>query len=133
MQEIAIKGDAFRKEEVIHALINIGGHNPYDFTGEREDCYYVLNRDGIIEEVSNPNERHASLFTLDQFRENFLQFGELVRKCDEVFIITDVRWLSKIGTMCYDAMQVASLDCFYFSDKDQEFGKYLSDCIVKQL
>lgn len=132
MKEIAIKGDAFRKEEVIHALINIGGHNPYGFTGEREDCYYVLN-DDIIDEVCNPDENRVSLFTLDQFRENFLQFGELVRKGDEVFIITDVRWLSKMGTMCYDAMQVASLDCFYFSDKDHEFGKYLSDFIIKQL
>lgn len=86
MKEIAIKGNAFRKEEVIHALINIGGHNPYNFTGEREDCYYVLNRDGII-----------------------------------------------MGAMYYDAMQVTSLECFCFSDKDQEFSKYLSDCIIKQL
>lgn len=133
MKNIAIKGDAFRCNWVIHALMEIGGYNPYNYTGDNEDCYYVLNGDGIIEEVSNPNERHASLFTLDQFRENFLQFGELVRKGDEVFIITDVRWLSKMGTMCYDAMQVASLDCFCFSDKDQEFSKYLSDCIIKQL
>jgi hypothetical protein len=133
MKEIAIKGDSFRKNAVIHALIHIGGYNPYDFTGEREDCYYVLNSNDIIEEVRKPNEERVLLFTLDQFREKFIQRGDVVRNGDKLLVVTDVRWLSMIGTMYYETIEAANLKCFGFTDKDKVLGRTLRDYTIKQL
>lgn len=133
MKEIAIKGDSCRKNEVIQALIEIGGYNCYDYNGEQEDCYYVLHNNDIIEEVRKPNEERVLLFTLDQFRAKFLQRGDVVRNGNKVLVITNVKWLSKIGAMYYEAIEAANLKCFGFTDKDKVLGRTLRDYTIKQL
>lgn len=133
MKEIAIKGDAFRCHWVIHALMEIGGYNSYNCTGDNEDCCYVINNDDIIEEVCNPDENRVSLFTLDQFKEKFLHRGDVVRNSDKLLVVTDVRWLSKIGTMYYETIEAANLKCFGFTDKDKELLSAFPDYTIKQL
>lgn len=133
MKEIAIKGDALRKNRVIHALIEIGGYNLHNCTGDNEDCYYVLNNSDIIEEVCNPDKKRTLLFTLDQFKEKFLQRGDVVRICDKVLVITYVLWSRMSGTMYYETIEVANLKCFGFTDKDKELLSAFPDYTIKQL
>lgn len=113
--------------------MEIGGYNSYNCTGDNEDCYYVLNNDDIIEEVCNPDENRVSLFTLDQFKEKFLHRGDVVRNSDKLLVVTDVRWLSKIGTMYYETIEAANLKCFGFTDKDKELLSAFPDYTIKQL
>ena len=48
-QKVYIKGIPKRGEDIINFLKNLGGRNTQVLTGEKEDAYYFINPEGVID------------------------------------------------------------------------------------
>lgn len=48
-QKVYIKGNSTRGDEVIKLLKDLGGRNTQVLTGEKEDAYYFINPEGVID------------------------------------------------------------------------------------
>ena len=81
--QIAIQGNKRKAQEIIKILESLGGTNKFNLLGNRDEVYYFISEDGLIDYVYRDSNliKHHNKFTIDEWLTKFpFKVGDGVRK-----------------------------------------------------
>ena len=97
-QKVYIKGNAYRGAEIIKALMDLGGRHTQPLLGTKEDAYYFINPEGVIDFAYTFNTSFP--FVKEFYKEIKLprwkpEYREMYYFIDSDGIIVEAVWYSK--------------------------------------